>query len=126
MTSSPSWDPGQYQRFAAERARPFTDLVAQIPTREPRAVVDLGCGPGTVTATLADRWPHAFITGFDSSPDMVEAARKLAVPGRLEFSLGDVTACDHCMPFENHRPLVVCRGPRFSLRQIWPGEKDFI
>src|SRR4051812_619377 len=85
-----SWDPAQYELFAAERARPFHDLVAQIPTAAPKHVVDLGCGPGTVTATLADRWPGAHVYGLDSSPDMITVAERLARPGRLEFGLGDV------------------------------------
>jgi trans-aconitate 2-methyltransferase len=88
--SLPSWDPEQYQRFAAERARPFHDLVAQVPTASPSLVVDLGCGPGTVTATLATRWPDAIVRGLDSSPAMIAAAGRLALPGRLEFALGDV------------------------------------
>lgn len=88
--TSPSWDPDQYQRFAAERARPFHDLVAQVPTRDPAAVVDLGCGPGTLTATLAQRWPRATVRGLDSSPAMIISAGPRALPGRLEFTLGDV------------------------------------
>jgi trans-aconitate 2-methyltransferase len=87
-----SWDPGQYERFAAERARPFHDLVAQIPATDPARVVDLGCGPGTMTATLADRWPAAHVYGLDSSREMIAAAAGLARPGRLEFGLGDITA----------------------------------
>ena len=51
------WDPAVYQRFGSERSRPFFDLVARVGAAEPRAVVDLGCGPGELTATLADRWP---------------------------------------------------------------------
>jgi trans-aconitate 2-methyltransferase len=85
-----SWDPAQYELFAAERARPFHDLVAQIPTGTPARVVDLGCGPGTATATLSDRWPGAHVYGLDSSPDMITAAERLARPGRLEFGLGDI------------------------------------
>jgi trans-aconitate 2-methyltransferase len=85
-----SWDPAQYELFAAERARPFHDLIAQIPTARPERVVDLGCGPGTVTATLADRWPGAHVYGLDSSPDMISAAARLVRPGRLEFGLDDI------------------------------------
>jgi trans-aconitate 2-methyltransferase len=85
-----SWDPAQYERFAAERARPFHDLVAQIPTPAPAQVVDLGCGPGIVTATLADRWPDARVVGIDSSPEMVTAARALSRPGRLDFEAADI------------------------------------
>jgi trans-aconitate 2-methyltransferase len=85
-----SWDPAQYELFAVERARPFHDLIAQIPTTRPERVVDLGCGPGTVTATLADRWPDAHVYGLDSSPDMISAAARLVRPGRLGFGLGDI------------------------------------
>lgn len=85
-----TWDPGQYLRFAAQRQRPFEELVARVPLDTPAAVVDLGCGPGTATATLADRWPGARVVGLDSSPEMIAEARPLSRPGRLEFVAGDV------------------------------------
>jgi trans-aconitate 2-methyltransferase len=87
--TSPSWDPDQYLAFAAPRARPFHDLVDRIAVADPRRVVDLGCGPGTLTVTLRDRWAHAGVLGLDSSPTMIEAAGRLAGP-RLEFALGDI------------------------------------
>ncbi|WP_238016047.1 methyltransferase domain-containing protein [Dactylosporangium sp. AC04546] len=86
-----SWDPQQYSRFADERARPFHELVARIPTQSAVAVVDLGCGPGTMTATLAARYPDAAVLGIDSSPDMIAAAEALATP-QLRFQLGDIGA----------------------------------
>ena len=48
-----------YQRFGGERSRPFFDLVARIGAEKPGTVVDLGCGPGELTGTLAERWPQA-------------------------------------------------------------------
>jgi len=36
------------------------------------------------------------------------------------------TACDYAMPYENNRPIFVCRGAKFSLRDIWTKEKHFI
>jgi len=87
----PSWDPQQYERFAAERARPFNELVARVPTTAAVAVVDLGCGPGTMTATLAARWPDAAVLGIDSSPAMIAAAAPLQSP-QLSFQLGDAGA----------------------------------
>jgi trans-aconitate 2-methyltransferase len=77
-----------YTRFSDERSRPFLDLVARVRTPSPRTVVDMGCGEGTMTAGLADRWPGARVTGVDSSAEMLAAARP--VPGRLEFVQGDV------------------------------------
>ena len=61
------WDPGQYQRFASQRARPFFDLLARVGATQPGLVADLGCGPGDLTAVLAGRWPGADVVGVDSS-----------------------------------------------------------
>jgi trans-aconitate 2-methyltransferase len=69
------WDPQEYLRFSDERGRPFTDLLARVPATAPGYVVDLGCGPGNLTATLADRWPDADVVGVDSSAEMIRRAR---------------------------------------------------
>ena len=90
MDSAAGWDPSTYQRFADERARPFADLLARVGTVAPDVVVDLGCGDGSATATLTRRWPGARVSGVDSSPAMLAAAAGLAVPGRLDFTAGDV------------------------------------
>ncbi|TFV48551.1 trans-aconitate 2-methyltransferase [Blastococcus sp. TF02A-35] len=85
-----AWHPGSYLRFAGERARPFVELVARVGAEAPRTVVDLGCGEGSLTASLAQRWPGAQVTGIDSSPEMLAAAAASAVPGRVAFEAGDV------------------------------------
>ncbi len=82
------WDPAVYSRFGSERSRPFFDLVARVGAEQPRAVVDLGCGPGELTATLAERWPRAAVTGIDSSPEMIARAAQLDTP--VVFRAGDV------------------------------------
>jgi trans-aconitate 2-methyltransferase len=85
------WDPGQYLRYAGERARPFFDLLTRVGAGEPGYVADLGCGPGNLTAVLADRWPAAEIVGVDSSPEMIAAAREEARNrDRLSFALADI------------------------------------
>ena len=116
------WDAGQYLRFGGERARPFFDLVAQIDATDPRHVVDLGCGPGNLTAALAQRWPGARVTGEDSSPEMIEAATaallrgglggssprasKASAGGNLDFAVGDVR---HWHP-EHPVDVIVCNA----------------
>ncbi|SNS67308.1 trans-aconitate 2-methyltransferase [Geodermatophilus pulveris] len=92
MTTAAAWDPAGYLRFGDERARPFTDLLARVGARDPRTVVDLGCGEGALTASLAQRWPGAQVTGIDSSAEMLAAAAAHAVPGRVRFAAGDVHA----------------------------------
>ena len=69
------WDPAAYLRFGSERARPFFDLLTQVQAADPGYVVDLGCGPGNLTALLAARWPEAHVLGVDNSAEMIEAAR---------------------------------------------------
>jgi trans-aconitate 2-methyltransferase len=82
------WDPEQYGRYASERGRPFLDLVAQIGAAAPRRVVDVGCGPGELTALLADRWPDALVEGIDSSPEMIHTAQRHS-RDRLSFRIED-------------------------------------
>ncbi|MGZ4626985.1 MAG: methyltransferase domain-containing protein, partial [Kineosporiaceae bacterium] len=87
------WDPAQYLRFADERGRPFTDLLARVDADAPSYVVDLGCGPGNLTRTLLARWPGADVQGVDSSEEMIARARAEGggdEPERLEFTLADV------------------------------------
>ncbi|OZM74330.1 trans-aconitate methyltransferase [Amycolatopsis antarctica] len=76
------WDPDKYLDFAGQRARPFHDLLARVPAESPRRVVDLGCGPGHLTAGLAARWPGAAVEAFDESPEMVAAAIDAGVDAR--------------------------------------------
>jgi trans-aconitate 2-methyltransferase len=85
------WSPTQYARFGAERSRPFFDLVREIRAEAPARVVDLGCGPGELTVTLAERWPGAEVLGIDASEEMIARAPTSAGVG---FSLGNAEAFD--------------------------------
>jgi trans-aconitate 2-methyltransferase len=65
------WNPDIYRTYSDERSRPYFDLTAQIGATDPATVIDLGCGSGELTATLAERWPQAHIVGLDSSAEML-------------------------------------------------------
>ena len=83
-----SWDPERYLTYADERGRPFVDLLARVGADEPGAVVDLGCGPGNLTALLARRWPGARVRGLDSSEAMV--ARAHSDVREVDFEVADL------------------------------------
>ena len=68
------WDPDAYMAFADLRTRPGLELMARINHPDPEIVVDLGCGPGHLTAVAARRWPDARVYGIDSSTEMLGQA----------------------------------------------------
>jgi trans-aconitate 2-methyltransferase len=82
------WNPDVYLAFADHRGRPFFDLLSRVGAQNPRRVVDLGCGPGNLTVSLAQRWPDAVVEAWDSSAEMVEAACERGVDAQV----GDVRA----------------------------------
>src|SRR5581483_3312402 len=83
-----AWNAGQYARFEDERSRPAVELLARVPVASPRHAVDLGCGPGNSTELLVARYPGAAVSGLDSSPDMLAAARQ-RLPG-IAFVEADI------------------------------------
>lgn len=83
------WDPAQYGRYADERGRPYQELMGRVGAERPAFVVDLGCGDGSQTATLAGRWPEATVLGIDSSEAMLADAAGRATP-RLSFATGRI------------------------------------
>ncbi len=79
-----TWDPDQYQRFAAERRRPFDDLVGGLDPVPGGRLVDLGCGPGTLTIDLHRALRAAHTVGIDDAEPMLEAARAALAEAKVE------------------------------------------
>ena len=83
-----TWNPQQYLKFAQPRLRPAIDLLARIEASSPSRIYDLGCGTGGITRLLAQRWPHAHITGVDDSAEMLgQAARQSSAIEWVQQSL---------------------------------------
>jgi len=80
------WSPNQYLKCEDHRTRPARDLLVAVPNALASRAVDLGCGPGNSTELLKDRFPDAEICGVDSSPEMIEAARKRLPDIRFEVA----------------------------------------
>lgn len=93
-----TWSATQYTKFEAERNRPVHDLLAHVPTQIVRTAADIGCGPGNSTELLRQRYPNAAITGMDSSPEMIAAAR-VRIP-QIRFELADIATWPDPGPFD--------------------------
>ncbi|WP_342023625.1 methyltransferase domain-containing protein [Arthrobacter citreus] len=84
----------------AHAARTAADSAAYLlPFLEPgMAVLDVGCGPGSITADLANLVEPGPVTGVDPSEDVVASARKLAASRGLtniDFVAGNVYDLDY-------------------------------
>ncbi len=56
------------------------------------SLLDVGCGPGSITADLARRVAPGHVLGIDAAPGIIEAAAAEHVEDNLEFAVGDVYA----------------------------------
>jgi SAM-dependent methyltransferase len=83
------WD-AQQQRHIPDREERFTamvDAVAAFAGPEPR-VLDLGCGPGSLSARVLDRIPGASIVAIDADPVLLAIGRG-ALGGRAALQFVD-------------------------------------
>jgi trans-aconitate 2-methyltransferase len=87
------WDPDQYERFKAERARPFWDLVALVQPLHGGRIVDLGCGTGELTRELHRHLGASETVGIDSAASMLERAKPFAGDG-VRFEQSDISTWD--------------------------------
>ena len=87
-----------YARFMGRYSEPLaTDFVALLDVRRGQRVLDVGCGPGALTAALIDRCGPAAISAVDPSESFVAAAHarfpgidvRCAAAERLPFADGE-------------------------------------
>ena len=93
--------------------------------RRGQSVLDIGCGPGTITADLATRVHPGRVVGLDRAPEVVaEAARNFPETSAraLSFVTGDVYALDHpdgsFDVVHAHQVLQHLTGPIDALREM--------
>ena len=87
-------------------------------------VLDVGCGPGTITLDLARRVAPGSVVGIDPAADVVEAAARDAAAQGVEnvrFATGDVYTLDADGPFDvvhAHQVLQHVPDPVGALRAM--------
>ena len=90
--------PAAYHRYLGPLFfQPYADdLAARVAARAPRDVLEVACGTGIVTATLAEALPRATIVATDLNDAMIDFARGV-VPARPQLSWRQADAC--ALPF---------------------------
>ncbi|PVI06581.1 methyltransferase UbiE [Periconia macrospinosa] len=66
-------------------------------------ILDVGCGPGTISTDLATRVPDGFVLGIDPSAEVIEKARKHAEEKgvkNIRFEVGDIFNWDQITGIE--------------------------
>jgi SAM-dependent methyltransferase len=79
---APVWD----EMRMPEAFAPVEVALAALP-EQPRNVLDLGTGTGSVAQVVAERFPEAQVTGVDVSAKMIDVAR--AKGTRVRFEVAD-------------------------------------
>ena len=88
----PDWDAATYDRVADPQASWGRAVVDRLPLDGDERVLDAGCGSGRVTAELLDRLPRGHVVALDSSPAMLDEARRRLAPfgAQVEFVQADL------------------------------------
>lgn len=74
----PVWDGTLYAANTAHHRAHDADFLASTPLRATDRVLDLGCGSGDLTATVATLVPDGHVVGVDAQPSMLAEARRRA------------------------------------------------
>ena len=74
------WDGTGYERISGLQRHLARQTLSQLVFRGDERVLDVGCGDGYITRSIAARLPRGSVVGVDASPRMIEAARSHADP----------------------------------------------
>jgi len=74
MVRTPAWDAELYEARHSFVFKFGEDLIGLLNPEPGERILDLGCGPGQLTAKIAER--GAEVLGLDSSPEMIGQARQ--------------------------------------------------
>lgn len=115
---------------ARRSAKRFTPYVLPY-IKQHHAVLDVGCGPGTISTDFAEIASSGSVTCLDASDALVASARATFAERGLsnaEFVTGDVSR----LPFEDgtfdvvhsHQVVIHLSDPETAMREMWRVLKD--
>ena len=92
----PDWNAALYAKYATPQFQHGMCMMDELPLKGNETILDIGCGPGTLTKVLAQRVPKGKVIGIDASPSMIAYAKTLGIKN-AEFYVMDATK----IPYEN-------------------------
>jgi ubiquinone/menaquinone biosynthesis C-methylase UbiE len=120
----PPWDGTAYAANTAHHRAHDADFLASTPIGRASRVLDLGCGSGDLTATLAGLVPDGHVVGVDAQPSMLAEARRRARPNQF-FVASSVQRLDEALPHPDHDGAYDVVVSRAVLQWVpladWPG-----
>jgi hypothetical protein len=63
--------------------------------------------------------------GYQGGPLVVVGEEKEIAAACADAQPAATIECGHCMPYENHRPVWICRGLKVPVVQLWPEVKHY-
>ncbi|MFH5210628.1 class I SAM-dependent methyltransferase [Antrihabitans spumae] len=97
------WDGAGYAHISSLQRTMAEYSLAAVQVRGDERVLDVGCGDGFVTRSIAARLPHGSVLGVDPSPRMIATAQLAHEPTNVSFEVADVTS----MAFDDEFDLAV-------------------
>src|SRR5262249_15925670 len=89
-------DGAAYERFLGRRSRGLAERLLDFAAfGNDGALLDVGCGTGSLASTIAARWPQRRIVGVDFSEAFLAFARSRELGEAVVFEHGDATALSY-------------------------------
>jgi len=79
------WNAQDYHRHSSEQQKWAHELIEKLKLNGDEHLLDIGCGDGKVTASIAQRLPRGRVVGVDKSSEMIAFARMNFPAANLSF-----------------------------------------
>ena len=119
-TTLPAWDAAAYDANRAHHRAYDAAFVASLPVTPADHLLDIGCGSGELTATVAGLVPDGHVVGLDGSASMIDAASARAAVNQ-SFVLGPAQRLGALLAGQQFDGIYSRAALHWVSRPEWPG-----
>lgn len=99
------WNPEDYAKNSDAQLKWSRELRSHLNLKGNESILDVGCGDGKITADFAATFPSSRVMGIDSSPQMIDYAKK-TYPTSQYFNLSFACIDARSINFQHEFDLV--------------------